>query len=93
MKIGDSSGVRLGVQKPLSDPFNVSLDQGIGLKGIKAAEFLSQGHLLKKAMDAPVAEPTQVYSLLQILPGIVFPEIGAAVHLYLNQMMKGQETH
>ena len=29
--------MRLGVQKPLSDPFNVSLDQGIGLEGIKAA--------------------------------------------------------
>ena len=39
--------MRLGVQKSQSDPFNVSLDQGIGLKGIKAAEFLGQGHLLK----------------------------------------------
>ena len=29
--------MRLGVQKSQSDPFNVSLDQGIGLEGIKAA--------------------------------------------------------
>jgi len=37
VKIGDSSGMSLGVQKPLSDPFNVSLDQGIGLESVKAA--------------------------------------------------------